>query len=807
MNSADMPRGKLLNPVLRMAVIAGVEATVRLHIGRGEDINAKDSRGFSPLMLAASKNRASVCALLVEAGADPLLCDPSGRDAFAIALAAGATDVVEVLSAAVSKSEPVSNIASGPEKIGAIVLDDDWEGGCFGAWEPDEEKPPPEGDSSIAEAAVAIHRSISLHVPLDAAEDWADFEALLPNVAAKPKVETDSSDGLRSLLLRAVREGAVPDESVLRVCLIGEEVDEGRERLVRALLAEVGVLPDERKEEGDEPFMVEQSDEEDSEVSVLLSYTDDLDSWRCDPARCYAREMQSRRLLTAEEEVLLGKEMEEGASLASIALAGWRAGLDELENIGKAVASGKVDASSYVLSAGEESAEDEGETVNGDEESFSSRNGLAGEFLSGIAEVSNLRKAGAERSFDLESAISRLRLSPSFLVGLSAIAKSDPEAKSFREAVGRYAKARETMTVCNLRMVYNVVKRYQGLGLPFDDLVQEGNIGLMKAVERYDWRRGFKFSTYATWWIRQNASRAVAMAGRTIRLPVHLNEKLSVLRRAIGTYETRNGTTPSDLALAESVSMPLSMVSMLRARMEEPVPIHRADADDLPFEEILSDEPERWPDAFAARVSLIKSLGQAMSELDERSVEVLTLRYGLDGSDSRTLEETGEYFGVTRERIRQIESMALKKLAHPSRSRSLAYFLYTNPPAFEYLADADKEPRNSKPRKHPRRSADVEAKRKANIETARILLQESESITDASNGDETVSSMSATLNATIDPLIALAFEVGAIVEDRRRNGGAVSIRLPTQRDALSTRLAKELLGAGFKPYPGKVFAK
>lgn len=817
MNAADRMQGKALNPMLRMSALAGVETAVKLHIRRGDDLNARDGSGLTPLMLAASKNRASVCSLLVEAGADPSLCDPSGRDALAIAIAAGAEGAVEILSTFVYKpelpvEENVPEAVATPEWMGAVSLDEDWECGDFGAWEADEEKPAPKGDSSIAEAAAAIHRSISRHVPLDMAEDWSDFEVLLPVLAARPKTETDSSDDLRLLLLRAVREGAVPEESVLRVCHVDKDEDEGRERLVRALLAEVGVVPDERAEEGDEPFMAGGSDEEDSRVSDLLAYADDLDPWRCDPARCYAREIRVGRLLTAEEEVLLGKEMEEGVSLATKALAGWKAGLDQLECIGKAVASGLAEASSYVTSGGDEPAEDDGVAAAHDDEEddLSLGAGMDGEFLSGIAEVSSLRKGSLSTSVILEAAISRLRLSPTFLVGLSGIAKGDPEAGAFRSAVERYAKARETMTVCNLRMVYNVVKRYQGFGLPFDDLLQEGNIGLMKAVERFDWRRGFKFSTYATWWIRQNATRALADAGRTIRLPVHVNEKLSVLRRAIDAYEIRNGATPTDRILAELVSMPLGRVSMLRARMEEPRRLDGADADGIPFEDSLTDEPESRPDAIAERASLIETLGRAMSDLDERSAEILTLRYGLDGTDSRTLEETGEHFGITRERVRQIESKVLRKLAHPSRSKPLAHFLYTDPPASEPSTDEGNETRNAKPRGRPRKIDDEGAKQKANDETARMLLQELESVSNASNAildDETVSSMRAASNARTNALISFASEIGAAVEDKRNNGGGVSVRLPSQRDAHTMRLARELLGAGFKPYPGQVFAK
>lgn len=814
MSASGSMQNKVLNPMLRMASLAGVETAVKLHIRRGDDLNARDSGGMTPLMLAASKNRVSVCSLLVEAGADLSLCDQSGRDALAIALSAGAYGAAEVLSACVSKAQPVADdlapeAEDSPEWIGAVSLDEDWEVGGFGDWEADEYKPPPEGDSSIAEAAAAIHRSISRHIPVDMAEDWDDFVALLPEFAERPKADKDFSDDLRFLLLRAIREGAVPEESVLRVCCLGEKDDDARELLIRALLAEAGIEPDDRREEGDEPFMAEPSDEEDSAVSVLVKYAEDLDPWRCDPARFYARELRAGRLLSAEEEVLLGKEMEECVSLASKAMAGWNAGLDELERAGKAVSAGLEDATAYVISAVQESVDYEGEAAGDDEGDVSSVCDVKEAFLSGIAEVLSLRKACAEPSATTVAAIAKLRLAPSFLVGLSNVAKDDPEAKDFRSAVERYTKARETMTVCNLRLVYNVVKRYQGLGLPFDDLLQEGNIGLIKAVERYDWRRGFKFSTYATWWIRQSASRAVADCGRTIRLPIHLNEPLSVLRKAIEAYEAKSGSTPSDMVLAQLVSMPLSKVSMLRARMDEPIRLDEPDVDGAQVLDELFDDSEGRPEALFERVELIKMIGKAISDLDERTAEMLSLRYGLDGLDPRTLEETGEHFGVTRERVRQIELQALKKLAHPVRSMMLSHFLFADPLRPVRVIDETLEHPEVNPKGRPKKS-EGKAKREVTNDAEKAHDQELAPLADASSAcldSEAVLSMRVSGVERADWLISHARDLGAVVEDRRGNGGNVLVRLPAQRDERSKRLAKSLLSAGFKPYPGQVFAK
>jgi RNA polymerase primary sigma factor len=679
MNGGDKAKGTTLNPLLRMAALAGVETVVMLRIRRGDDLDARDGAGMTPLMLAASKNRSPVCALLVEAGADLGLCDPSGRDALCIALATGATASAEVLSVALGQHQPVdkplpTDEVETPAWMKMVSLDDDWEPEELEDWEAEKVKIPPEGDASIAEKAAAIHRSISLHVPLDSAEDWRDFEALLPEVAVRPRLGEAASDDLRLLLLRTLREGAVSEKSVARLCFKDGDHHEDKERTIRALVAEIGILPNECAEEEDERFLEEPTDAEEDELAALLAYAEDLDPWRCDPAQIYHKDMRSGRLLTAEEEVVLGKEMEQGLALALKALASWPAGLDELEKAGE---------SSYIATGHEEFVEegdeqaptvDEDENINEEEEGYSSGIGLANGFKELLGEVSTLRRKGCLSSV---AALEGLKLAPSFLINLTGIAQGDPEAYTFKEAIERYSRARETMIVCNLRLVYGVVKRYQGLGLMLDDLLQEGNIGLVKAVERYDWRRGFKFSTYATWWIRQNAYRAVADTGRTIRLPAHLSEKVWGVSRAADAYESGYGSVPSDSVLASLVSMPVERVSMLRARMEEPKCIHQDDGDGVLWEDRLYEEPECSPDFVVERGVLGEAIKFVLKSFDKRLAEVIVLRYGLDGLEPRTLEEIGQSIGLTRERIRQIEVKALRELAHPSRSARLAQFYYS----------------------------------------------------------------------------------------------------------------------------------
>jgi RNA polymerase primary sigma factor len=231
------------------------------------------------------------------------------------------------------------------------------------------------------------------------------------------------------------------------------------------------------------------------------------------------------------------------------------------------------------------------------------------------------------------------------------------------------------MIVCNLRLVYGIVKRYQGHGLTLDDLIQEGNIGLIKAAERYDWHRGFKFSTYATWWIRQSAHRALADKGRTIRVPVHLNEKLIQVSRAAKAYESEYGSVPTESVLADILSIPIERVLKFSARMEEPQCLHEIGADGAHWEDKLFDDPKHSLDLVNEHAALANAIQRTLLTIDNRSADVIRLRFGLDGGGPRTLEEIGETFGLTRERIRQIESKAMTKLAHPSRRILLSQFL------------------------------------------------------------------------------------------------------------------------------------
>ncbi|MFP5321461.1 MAG: RNA polymerase sigma factor RpoD/SigA [Acidimicrobiia bacterium] len=245
---------------------------------------------------------------------------------------------------------------------------------------------------------------------------------------------------------------------------------------------------------------------------------------------------------------------------------------------------------------------------------------------------------------------------------------SPSEQAALRRRVKRGLMAQRRFVECNLRLVVSIAKRYQASGLPLLDLVQEGNLGLIHAVEKFDWRKGFKFSTYATWWIRQAITRGIANTARTIRLPVHAGDLLIQVQKARVRMETGLGRPPTEAELAAELSLPADKVrEVLRFAVDtislsEPL----REEGDAELGDVVEDTATPSPFEQAAAAVLPVEVARLLAELDVREREVLRLRYGLDRGEPRTLEEVGQAFGLTRERIRQIEARALSKLRHPS---------------------------------------------------------------------------------------------------------------------------------------------
>ena len=285
----------------------------------------------------------------------------------------------------------------------------------------------------------------------------------------------------------------------------------------------------------------------------------------------------------------------------------------------------------------------------------------------------------AQNMEDGAVAIEKINVLKGRLDGASEEEKAEikEEIKTLQRDVDKGADAKKRLAEANLRLVVSIAKRYVGRGMLFLDLIQEGNLGLIKAVEKFDYKKGYKFSTYATWWIRQAITRAIADQARTTRIPVHMVETINKLIRVSRQLLQELGREPSPEEIAKEMNMPVERVREILKISQEPVSLETpiGEEEDSHLGDFIKDDNVPVPADAAAFTLLKEQLEEVLGTLTEREQKVLTLRFGLEDGRARTLEEVGKEFNVTRERIRQIEAKALRKLRHPSRSRKLKDYL------------------------------------------------------------------------------------------------------------------------------------
>ena len=846
-----------LNRFFRTAVLAGVEASVRLHVERGDPVNAVDDAGMTPLMLAAARNHAHVCQILLDAGADATLRDASGKGALEYALAARARGAEEVLQRAMQvgaavTAEPDAHAgrfrsasdclegatqASGgvaetpstdgrgdaahddpaqsgpsvpPEALLCVVddprghsdaspsesADDGWEA------EADEEAPPQ--NEELVARAIASQSAMVAREVVDGSEDWGEVEIFLPSKARIIRIVRDSEvdRAERDLLVTVMREGRIAEHEIADLCWLDDgQHDSERARHLKRVIHDLGGLVDEEWPSHEWCSVAhEGSADESAEEADLLSEAQaclsDLVEHRSDPWRFYQRDLSRTRLIGAEDEVRLGQAMEEALDLAQDALAEWPEGLSALVFAAEQVLAGDRAESSVFARTDEEFAAsdlpDMADTVV--DMSSASDPDVAGpldaneardDSSEGLrARVEALRRLmvdcpeGVAPSVDAGPTLRRAALSRSILLELLDIARgrhSEP-GERFDQAMSAYLAARAEMMQANLRLVYVTARRYVYSGEPVADLVQEGNIGLMKAVEKYDWRRGFKFSTYATWWIRQQVSRYMADSSRMIRVPVHAYQELQKVQQSVDRMEAMSGRQPTASEIAGELGMPPQKASVLLRLLSTPVPLDDVDLDATTQTTVRLRDDDPADAAYTCEVAEV--VGKLMDDLLPKENEIIRMRLGFGEQDELTLEEVGRILGVTRERIRQIEAKAFKRLRQPMRVEKLALDLGVK------LAS---EHRAVQPKPSPA-TGDADDLTIGELKPPR------------SNGNlET---------RLTNALIEEAFELGIPVEDDRSGpSGQLWIRLRSAPDQTTLDYISRLRNAGFHFEPGEGYLR
>lgn len=690
-------------------------------------------------------------------------------------------------------------------------------------WEVEVEAPLPQGDPTIAEAARELQSAISKHQPIDTSTDWENFEAYLPELACPlPGAnDADARERLRLVLLRAIREGSVPDASIEDISL-GDDGFPNAEAfsLLRMVINDIGAETDDRFEycSPDESFEVvvapEATPDEEDMVAEALAFIDNLASRRNDPLRIYQKEFQKAKLLTANEEVALGQEMERGVEQALDALASWPSGIRAVLDAVRIVKSEEKPL--RWLSSGPRVEPQDVEippdadsvlSVEGSGEDDESDSQFGKDAQEATDELSELFvNAGVLSGLDLDGApgsecwnarrkaLASLGLSRGFLLELTDFEQLEEQkfAIAFSQGMHAYRQARDQMVIANLKLVLSIAKKYLYSDQSLDDLLQEGNIGLIKAVDRYDWRRGFKLSTYATWWIRQQVGRYVADKSKTIRLPVHVYVKTQQIAHAAHAIELATGRMPTIEEIAKKMEMPASKVAPLALAIHEPLPIHDMDVDSLIAIDAQDNYVARDPMDIVSDRQLIGSIDRFLATLKPKDEQVLRLRFGIGVQEAMTLEEIGARLEVTRERIRQIEAKAIRHLKHPARlDRLLRELNGTPPPKREEIKAESIETEDAAGSKSPPTPVSSSAARpQPDTQSAKAVSR-----------PESIQSTAPTI---LDKVLAMATVLGFTVEDERDGtSGRVWVNILETPNIHSRKLVRKMQDLGFEFWPGK----
>ena len=634
-------QGKI-SSLLKLAIRSGMRRSVALMIKDEASLHGRDAKGRTPLMLASGWGKYAVCELLVEAGAGFDEQTPEGDTALSIALKNEQSDVVDLLERCLREREQNKLISLEENATDSLELIDESTGqddGAYG-WEVEEEFLEPDNDDECKEDICSVQLRVTQHIIVDTDMAWDVIEFTLPEKPAEHGVAFPGRELIAEYVIRAISKGWYRSKEIEELCSSGLLVDVSEVvELIVFFLKEEGVVEvDDSIQWYEGADMLDVNDKLPDQLLLMLEQGINK---IFNPVQAYFLDMGHFELIDKRLEERFGQGMD--SSLISLIKVLLEVDYEILEGI--------------MMSVDEKFHDDEHYDKSDDRQiRFSDL-------------VCAVKKGNSK---DYNSAHIPRPSIPLLRALDVALTCCDDMQKRVSEKIKIYESAREKMILANLRLVVSVAKRYQFSSLSFHDLIQEGNLGLMKAVEKFDYRRGFKFSTYAVWWIRQSITRGVAEQERTIRWPVYVVGSIEKIRKAEVAMEGMGGQM-SNNQLADMVEMGREGLRQFRELMATTM-VSCEDECEIKMWESSDENPisNPYPFKILQTEQISSSIYKELGHLTEREKGVVQARFGLIGEEPKTLEEVGQSFGVTRERIRQIESKALGKLSFGERGERLA---------------------------------------------------------------------------------------------------------------------------------------